>query len=202
MTENKIKEIAEMLGIEIGVPFNIKGYQFNPCILTRNSIENKLGNTICVTLFKLLTGELEIEKPILDDIEKRYLEGVFRPFKNRIMYIEKVEQFGYEYIRYRVSMPVKKYGNESCVLPYFNKGTMYKGMKYNQQYSLEELGLFEQTGKPARKYRNADIKHIKKLEGALNKACILLSRIVDDPESIMSTWHIEEWKEWCMDDDD
>ena len=49
---------------------------------------------------------------------------------------------------------------------------------------------------------NTDIKYIKKLEGALDKACIFLSRIVDDPESIMSTWHIDEWREWCMDDDD
>lgn len=143
MTENKIKEVAEMLGIEIGVPFNIKGYPFNPCELTNNRITNDRGSMITSRLFQLLTGELEIEQPILDDIEKRYLESVFRPFKNRIMYIEKDEQFGCDYIRYRVSMPVKKYGYELCELPYFNKGTMYKGMEYNQKYSLEELGLFE-----------------------------------------------------------
>lgn len=59
----------------------------------------------------------------------------------------------------------------------------------------------QRTGKPCRKYRNADIEYIEKLEGALDKACIFLSRIVDDPESIMSTWHIEDWKEWCMDDE-
>lgn len=196
MTENKIKEIAEMLGIEIGVPFNIKGYQFNPCKLTRNSIENKLGNTICVTLFKLLTGELEIEKPILDDIEKRYLEGVLRPFKDRVRFIKKEkDNNNFEHI-------FISFGLENIAFPVFEKGTMYKGMEHNRQYSLEELGLFEQTGKPARKYRNADTKYIKKLEGALDKACIFLSRIVDDPESIMSTWHIDEWREWCMDDDD
>lgn len=59
----------------------------------------------------------------------------------------------------------------------------------------------QQKKVPCREYRNADIKYIEKLEGALDKACIFLSRIVDDPESIMSTWDKGEWKEWCMDDE-
>ena len=196
MTENKIKEIAEMLGIEIGVPFNIKGYQFNPCKLTHNRVENKLGIMIYARLFELLTGELEIEKPILDDIEKRYLEGVLRPFKDRVRFIKKEkDNNNFEHI-------FISFGLENIAFPVFEKGTMYKGMEHNRQYSLEELGLFEQTGKPARKYRNADTKYIKKLEGALDKACIFLSRIFDDTDSVMSTWDNEEWKEWCMDDED
>ena len=196
MTENKIKEIAEMLGIEIGVPFNIKGYQFNPCKLTHNRVENKLGIMIYARLFELLTGELEIEKPILDDIEKRYLEGVLRPFKDRVRFIKKEkDNNNFEHI-------FISFGLENIAFPVFEKGTIYKGMKYNRQYSLEELGLFEQTGKPARKYRNADTKYIKKLERALDKACIFLSRIFDDTDSVMSTWDNEEWKEWCMEDED
>ena len=31
--------------------------------------------------------------------------------------------------------------NISIVLPYFEKGTMYKGMKVNREYTLKELGL-------------------------------------------------------------
>lgn len=58
------------------------------------------------------------------------------------MYVEKVASFGYECIRYRVSLPIEEYGNMTCCLPYFDKGTMYKGMELDEQYSLEELGLF------------------------------------------------------------
>lgn len=139
---NKMKEVAELLGVEMDKPFNIKGYAHNPCKLTKDRIINNHGHMITIRLFQLLTGELEIESPILDDIEKRYLENVLRPFKNRVMYVEKVAQFGYESIRYRVHLPIKKYGNMTCELPYFDKGTMYKGMKLDEQYSLEELGLF------------------------------------------------------------
>lgn len=60
----------------------------------------------------------------------------------------------------------------------------------------------QRTGKPCREYRNADIEYIEKLERALEKACIFLSLNIDDTESVMSTWHIEEWKEWCMEDGD
>ena len=142
MAENKIKEVAELLGVKIDKPFNIKGYAHNPCKLKNDKIINIHGGMITCRLFQLLTGELEIEQPILDDIEKRYLENVLRPFKNRIMYVEKVVSFGYECIRYRVHLPIKEYGNMSCWLPYFDKGTMYKGMELDEQYSLEELGLF------------------------------------------------------------
>ena len=139
MAENKMNEVAELLGVEIGVPFNIKGYPFNPCKLTHDRIENKSGNMKQGSLFQLLTGELEIEQPILNDEEKRYLEDVFRPFKDRVMYIEKVVEFGYENIRYRVSSPTI----ELFELPYFDKGTMYKGMELGKQYSVKELWLFE-----------------------------------------------------------
>lgn len=143
MAENKIKEVAELLGIEMDKTFNIKGYLNNPCILTDEKITNKQGILIYGKLFQLLTGELEIEQPILDDVEKRYLESIFRPFKNRVMYVEKIFRFGYEQIRYRVSLPVEEYGNELCELPSFDKGIMYKGMEYDKKYSIEELGLFE-----------------------------------------------------------
>lgn len=142
MSENKMEEVAKLLGVEMDKPFNIKGYLNNPCILTDEKITNKQGILIYGKLFQLLTGELEIEQPILDDIEKRYLENVLRPFKNRVMYVEKVAQFGYESIRYRVHLPTKEYGNMTCEFPYFDKETMYKGMKLDEQYSLEELGLF------------------------------------------------------------
>lgn len=146
MAESKMKEVAELLGVEIDVPFNIKGYMYNPCLLTDRKIMNRHGISLESTLFRLLNGELEIEKPILDNIEKRYLENVLRPFKSRVISISKSEDFDYEYIWIRVELPIHNHGNTTCKLPYFDKGTMYKGMEHGEQYSLEELGLFEGDG--------------------------------------------------------
>lgn len=147
MAENKMKKFAELLDVEIDVPFNIKGYMYNPCLLTDSKIMNRHGISLESTLFRLLNGELEIEKQILNDIEKRYLENVLRPFKSRVMSISKSEDFDYEYIWIRVELPIHNHGNTTCKLPYFDKGTMYKGMELYKQYSLEELELFESDGK-------------------------------------------------------
>lgn len=146
MAENKMKEVAELLGIEMDKPFNIKGYAHNPCKLTNDKIINNHGHMISIRLFQLLTGELEIEKQILDDVERRYLENVLKPFKDRILFAKKTTIYdtdsGYEYVCFKVVTPDNEDYNY-LVLPYFIKGTMYKEMKIDKGYSLEELGLFE-----------------------------------------------------------
>lgn len=156
MAENKMGKLAELLGVEIDKPFNIKGYAYNPCKLTYNRMINKNNVLMYRDFFELLTGKLEIEKTILDDSEKRYLENLFRPFKDIIVYIEKVSQSGfecisyqiiYEYISYKSSSPTIRHEKKSCELPYFDKGTMYKGMVLGKKYSLEELELFESEDK-------------------------------------------------------
>lgn len=136
MAENKMKHVAEMLGVEMGVPFKIKGYIYNPCKLIENTFVNSRGNTIYNRLFQLLIGELEIEKPILDDVEKRYLEGVLRPFKDKVNFIEKQNNNIGCYI-------VIDLEEDTFYLPYFEKDTMYKGMELDKEYTLQELGLFE-----------------------------------------------------------
>lgn len=69
MAENKMKKFAELLDVEIDVPFNIKGYMYNPWLLTDSKIMNRHGISLESTLFRLLNGELEIEKQILNDSE-------------------------------------------------------------------------------------------------------------------------------------
>lgn len=95
-----------------------------------------------IRLIGLLKGELEIEKPILDKAEKRYLEGVLRPFKDRVNYIKKISDSvsKNEFIKIMLNHDVLY--NEEIYFPFFEKGTMYKGMEY-KEYTLEELGLFE-----------------------------------------------------------
>lgn len=82
------------------------------------------------------TTVYESKAEILDEAEKRYLKAVIRPFRDRIKYICKsVSDFGkYEYIKANLC-------NDTLVLPDFKPNTMYKGMKTDKQYTLEELGL-------------------------------------------------------------
>lgn len=145
MAENKMKEVAELLSIEMDKPFNIKGYEYNPCVLTENRFMNNRGQLLVHdTLFELLTGELEIEKPILNDVEKRYLENVFKPFKDRIEYIEKkAMDFNYEYIAFKVFYEDSEISVSWFPLPCFDRGTMYKNMELNEHYMLDELMLFK-----------------------------------------------------------
>lgn len=74
-------------------------------------------------------------KPILDDKEKEYLSNVIRPWKKRIKIIAKHGTGRYEWI-----VIINKNG-ENMILPSFKKGTMYKGMELDKEYSLDELGL-------------------------------------------------------------
>lgn len=97
------------------------------------------------TFFKKLpndyTGTIEVEngyileKEILDEEEKEYLSAVIRPFKDRIEFIAKRRMFD-DYICIGLN-------DEAISLPYFKKGTMYKGMEADKKYTLKELGLDE-----------------------------------------------------------
>ena len=81
---------------------------------------------------------VEYNTEILDEIEKRYLENLLRPFKNRDVKVKKCEHFGDEYLY----IYIDDYSNE-MYFPEFRKGTMYKGMKKDYEYTIEELNLFQ-----------------------------------------------------------
>ena len=74
----------------------------------------------------------ERKAEILDDTEKNYLRGVIRPFE--VKYIEKGTTRYAEFIYIQLK-------NTHICLPDFEPNTMYKGMKLNKKYTLEELGL-------------------------------------------------------------
>lgn len=83
--------------------------------------------------------DMEHREQILDDVEKRYLKGVIRPFRDRVQYIVKTNNGcsrGYCGIRIGFANP-----RDDIYLPCFLESTMYKGMKMYDAYSLEELGL-------------------------------------------------------------
>lgn len=93
----------------------------------------KLPNNYTGTI-KVENGYI-VEKEILDEKEKEYLSAVIRPFKDRIEFIAKRKMFD-DYICIGLN-------DEAISLPYFKKGTMYKGMELYKKYTLKELGLGE-----------------------------------------------------------
>lgn len=73
-------------------------------------------------------------KIILDKTEKRYLNDVIRPFKNKVTSIRKTCYLNNEYLQIYLD-------DDYFILPYFKKGTMYKNMETDKRYTLEELHL-------------------------------------------------------------
>ena len=88
----------------------------------------------------------EYKEPILDEEERKYLSAVIKPFRNRIVSIAKIkdwidENSNLEVVEIVLKLPNKYQGLEYVQLPYFEKDTMYKNMKANKRYTLEEVGL-------------------------------------------------------------
>ena len=78
----------------------------------------------------------ERKEEILDNTEKNYLRSVIRPFRDKVKTIEKDIMNDKEYICINL-----KNWLDTFTLPRFKKGAMYKGMKKDKKYTLEELGL-------------------------------------------------------------
>ena len=140
--ENKMKEVAKLLGDELeeGFRINVSPLEFK---LTKSGLlywsnASQMWER-SRSIEELLIGQYEIikiQKPILDDKEKEYLSNTIKPFRDRIDYIAKVNLAnGKEYI----FIKMKNY--EKISLPFFKAGTMYKGMQSDKEYTLDELEL-------------------------------------------------------------
>lgn len=130
-----------------------KGYKFKDLRIYKNYTNDKSwdyrieiaktdakvhvkGNGQLNTLMRWLDAE-HVE-PILDEVEKRYLASVIRPFRDRVWYIMKsfsVDKAScYIFIRFND-------GSSDMEFPVFRKSDMYKGMKICKAYTLDKLGL-------------------------------------------------------------
>ena len=76
-------------------------------------------------------------KEILDEKEKKYLSYVIRPFINRVKSIKKISHRDCK----KCWIKIKLTTDEGIHFPFFKEDKMYKGMKINREYTLEELGL-------------------------------------------------------------
>ena len=77
----------------------------------------------------------EYKEHILDDVEKEYLSAVIKPFRKKISYIRKSKDFQKKYIK------IVLCDGDTMYFPYLANDAMYKGMKLDRNYTLEELGL-------------------------------------------------------------
>lgn len=107
------------------------------------------GHTLCMTIYKLKNEKdcggrtckscgkwlaQEYHEPILDNAEHEYLSVVIKPFRDKINYITKCNGGTKAYI-------CINFEDITMHFPSFPKNLIYKGMKANKHYTLEELGL-------------------------------------------------------------
>lgn len=146
MSKNKMSEVAKLLGVKLDEEFEIESFRCN-FKLTNNGLMHwsYLDSKWLFSNFfaELLTGELKIikiPKPILDDKEKEYLSAVIKPFRDQIIAIAKRSANYGEFIDIMIDEgDIGDCGN--IYLPYFKPNSMYKGMKVNREYTLDQLGL-------------------------------------------------------------
>ena len=153
---NHMKEVAKMLGVELGEEFMISDCSKNFIYRITHKglevfsivIEDDKWEKIKIDLLdQLLVGRnkiIKLPKFILSEKEKKYLSDFIDPFKSQVTYIEKryLKDFkGNE--KEFISIGIKeneKYWRQ-MELPLYDAGKYYKGMNTNEHYTLEELGL-------------------------------------------------------------
>lgn len=115
---------------------NEEGCVINGLAFYKDNLEHEKIHDYDIVEVKRSTAYETVFKKndILDDIERRYLKGVIRPFKDCIEYIKKIENSRGKYICIRLK-------EETLNFPYLRDDTMYKNMETDKKYTLEELGL-------------------------------------------------------------
>lgn len=137
MSKSYMKEVAELLGVELGEKFVIENTSCNPFYIKEEGLYDCDDDYRGGFLIYLLTGETEIKKTILTERERKYLASVIAPksIYENVDYIVKDQEGKH----FRIII-IDKQGIRSH-LPYFAKDNMYKGMEIGTIYTLEELRL-------------------------------------------------------------
>ena len=119
-------------------------------IKSNNNLWTTTGNSVCVGRFVPIFQSIRsddkdpvslesiVHPQILDDVERRYLSAVIKPFRNDVTEIRKRICKPYEYLRINGRF---NNGINYFSLPNFDAGTMYKGMEIDRAYTPKELGL-------------------------------------------------------------
>lgn len=133
----KITQICDNGDIKVNFPTFVGWYGIeDELILCNKTFFKKLPNNFTGTI-EIENGYI-VEKEKLDEVEKEYLSGVIKPFKDKVKYIEKRRVGLFNLKEYLI---ISLETLETISLPCFDKGIMYKGMEQDKMYTLEELGL-------------------------------------------------------------
>ena len=140
---NYMKQVADMLGVELEQEFKLKGIS-KVFKITKDGMYMKTALTddwllVNYAIGSILIGDHEVKKPILNEVEKEYLSSLIKPFRDRVISIGKCNCYEYEYIVIKYLDIGKNEGH--IYLPCFERGTMYKGMEAGKEYSLGDLRL-------------------------------------------------------------
>ena len=146
--ENKMSEVAKLLGIKLEEEFTIKGvnssyrFKLTPAGLMSSWKNSSKWNSSGL-LEEFITGHYQISKEktnsVLDPAEKKYLSAVIKPFRSKVYAIVKYD-CGDDY--YYIQIMVKQHVYfEYIDLPEFKKETMYKGMELKKEYTVDQLEL-------------------------------------------------------------
>lgn len=140
---NYMKQVADMLGVELEQEFKLKGIS-KVFKISKDGMYMKTALTddwllVNYAIGSILIGDHEVKKTILDQAEKEYLSAIIKPFRDMVISVIKYESSIYEYIAIRYRGLEEYIG--TVRLPSFKKDTMYKGMEIGKAYSLNELGL-------------------------------------------------------------
>ena len=79
----------------------------------------------------------EYKESILDDVEKEYLLAVIKPFRKKISCIRKSK----DPRKRKNYIKIEFCDGDRMFFPNLANDAMYKGMKLDKNYTLEELGL-------------------------------------------------------------
>lgn len=82
----------------------------------------------------------ECKESILDDVERKYLSSLLKPFKSDVVSINKIKTG-----KCKAFLFIKVNGYNSFSLPSFESGKMYRNMELNKEYTLRNLDCEERN---------------------------------------------------------
>ena len=149
MAENKIKEVAQLLGLELEEEFRLEGAS-NRYKLTKDGLMWLPSDSdkwyFSVIINELIIGNatiIKLPKPILNSAEKEFLSSIIDSVRDRVIYIKRCLGGVYSgYIDIHLESYIGAIDGEIIITSNcFGNETMFSRMELDRKYTLEELRL-------------------------------------------------------------
>ena len=137
---NYMKEVAQMLGVELGEEFRVEGFDdkfmFTSTGMFYYDVEDSEWQE-SLLIYNILKGTRKIIKqPVLNEAEREYLRNIIKPFRDKVKTIIRLDYYyksEYDFIQIEYDRDLGQVILKSDI--------MYNSMKLGKEYTLEELGL-------------------------------------------------------------